>query len=121
MTTRNPADLSLAALKGDGGIIEPEVGSADNSTGDVLGPLTAGRWALKASQDCYFTRGDDTLAGTDVKVDESTPDTDVPLFGGEVHEIVVEHGDSSYNHVGFRTAAGTALVWAIKVGDFARQ
>ena len=122
MSTKNPNDLGVALVKREGGKTEPLCDSADNATGCVLGPLTKGKWVLKASADVYWTRGvHGTIAGSDVKVDESTPDTDMPLFGTDSgYEIVVESGDTD-NAVAFRTNTGTAICWAIFEGDFARQ
>ncbi|HHE72220.1 MAG TPA: hypothetical protein ENL34_08090 [Chloroflexi bacterium] len=121
MTTKNPRDLSVALVKREGGKIEPECDSADNTTGCVLGPLAKGKWVLKASADVYWTRGASGITGADVKVDEATPDTDMPLFGTDAgYEIIVEQGDTD-NYIAFRTNAGTAICWAIPEGDFAVQ
>ncbi|RLC61779.1 MAG: hypothetical protein DRI48_10360 [Chloroflexi bacterium] len=101
-TSYEPRDFTASPLSG----------SADNASGVVLGPMTTGRWLITAQQDAYWLRGTSTLAGTDVDVDEATPTLSNPIYGGQFIEIDVT--GSSDNYVAFRTAAGTALVQAIK-------
>lgn len=122
MSTKNPTDLSVALVKREGGKTEPECDSADDTTGCVLGPLAVGKHVLKSSSDVYWTRGDATITGADVKTDESTPDTDMPLFGTDSgYEIIVEEGDTD-NYVAFRApTGGTPICWAFYEGNFARQ
>ena len=123
MTTKNPADLSVAMIKREGGMSTPLCDIADNAAGALFGALAKGKYIVTTSEDVYWTRGPSTLLGTDVLVDEATPSTDMPLRANESYEFIVEADDALFNYLAARTVSGNpdALVHVIFEGDFARQ
>lgn len=76
-----------------------------DTTGCVIGPLTAGRWTIASAIDCYWTRGDSTIAVTDVLVDESSENgTSNAIFAKSFIDIDVIVDSDEY--LAFKSPSG---------------
>ncbi len=83
------------------------------SSGAVTGSaLSPGRYLLAANVDCYFRKGDSTLAVGDVAVDESTPDTSMPLFAGTYLPTTITGNDDDY--LACKTTGASGIFWIMK-------
>jgi hypothetical protein len=76
-------------------------------TGVVLGPLIIGEWEIACDVDCYWVRGDSSLAVGDVNVDESTPTLSNKIFGGytKIIDVVAADADAQ-DYVAFKSVSG---------------